>query len=290
MKYLRTDEIPVDQIDVNPHHLRDVTRMKDLDRLKESIRVNGLWQSILVRVRHDGGRQFQLVAGERRFLAHQELGRTAIRADVWEATDDEVADPKLFEQRARVATIGTNVLSEPLELLEQGDGYRKMMFEFGFSESELADLLGVPMDRVQEALHVTRIAAVARKVIEENPDKVTRRHIEALADEVAKGRLSPEAQRRLVMKVVTQEDDKRIGQEPERIKEAAKAARREIREERSAEQQVGIKPERTYTHRDGFIVKSIFECIGDGEDALRRFEQQALPDKIPFVEKREIEV
>ena len=53
---------------------------------------------------------------------------------------------------------------------------------------------------------------------------------------------------------------------------------------------MGIKPERTYTHRDGFIVKSIFECIGDGEDALRRFEQQALPDKIPFVEKREIEV
>src|SRR5437867_13421454 len=122
-----------------------------------SIEKIGLIHQIVLRRTPDGPAKFAIVAGERRLESHMRLGRSTIRADIWEASADEAAQPELFQRHAEVMTVESNVQVEPLHLFEEGRRYLKWITEYGMSEDDIAEALSVPLQRVREAIQPVRV-------------------------------------------------------------------------------------------------------------------------------------
>src|SRR5262245_55671409 len=82
-------EIPIAKITGNPYQPRQLFDDEKLDELASSIRENGVIQPVVVRRSPDGD-GYQLIAGERRFLAAQRAGRDTIPAVVRQASRKEM--------------------------------------------------------------------------------------------------------------------------------------------------------------------------------------------------------
>ncbi len=92
-------EIFTDQIKITPNNMRQHIDRDEIFELAEDIKKNGLISSILVR---PVGDHFELVAGQRRLLAHQVAGIIKIKCIVKELTDDEALSIMTSENLARV--------------------------------------------------------------------------------------------------------------------------------------------------------------------------------------------
>jgi ParB family transcriptional regulator, chromosome partitioning protein len=119
-------EIPVGEIDRNPYQTRLHFDEKLLAELAESIAANGVVQPILVRPLANG--RFQLIAGERRWLASQQAGKATIPAVV-----KQVSDVQAME-----ITIVENLQRADLNPIEQARAYERLSREFGMTQEQMA--------------------------------------------------------------------------------------------------------------------------------------------------------
>ncbi len=285
MKYVETREIPLGEIQTNEYHLRDETKEKELDRLAASIEKLGLVHPIVVRFTPESPNAYALVAGERRFLAHQKLERPTIRADVWEATEEEAGEPDKFRRSAEMMTIVSNVQVEPLHLFEMGRRFLRWTTDFGMSDQDIADTLDISPTLVHEAITpIKSIAPAALELIEKNPDKIRRHHIDLLADEAP--RTPPEGQVRIVQRIIEQ-DDKELVQRPSRLPQVARAVRRELRNEKRQRQAATAEPRPVHT--DEFKRKKLFDFLEDAENALSSFKAAEIPESMSLIDLKSIE-
>lgn len=280
MRYVETKEICLDEIEVNPNHVREETLQKGLDGLARSIQDVGLIHPVVVRILSDGQRPYGLIAGERRFLAHQKLGLAAIRADLWEATEEEVAEAEKFEKRSWVMTLTSNVQAEPLSSLELGKGFKHLQENFGLSSGVIAEACGYPLEAVEQAIRTMKIAPGARKVIEENREKVTESHVHMLAETVDATPFSDEVQVELVRRIIDQED-KLLAQQAGMIPDELKKIKRELaKQRRAAEPQAAVQRRR---HSDTYKAKYLFEkLLVEAEQTLEQFKKAELPS-LPYL-------
>jgi ParB family chromosome partitioning protein len=138
------NEIAVDQIDVNPNQPRKVFDSAALEELSASIRSSGVIQPIVVR-RHGHG--YQLIAGERRWRAARQAGLTRIPAVIREATDAQSLEIALVE----------NLLREDLNPMEEAEAYQKLLAQFGWTQEELAQRVGLDRSSIANALRLLRL-------------------------------------------------------------------------------------------------------------------------------------
>lgn len=124
----RYEKIPVELIEPNPYQPRRIFPAEELHSLAESIKASGLAQPISVR-KVDG--RYQIIAGERRWRAHQMLKLTHIEAMVCPVTDDEMA----------ILALAENVDREDLCDYEIGRAIRQVEHLFP-SRTNLAESLG----------------------------------------------------------------------------------------------------------------------------------------------------
>ena len=123
-------ELPIDSIHPNPRQPRRRFEAEAASGLAESVRREGVIQPLLVRPRAAGG--YELVAGERRWRAAREAGRTTIPAVVREADDRDTLLLGLIE----------NVAREQLTPVEEARAYAVLIDEFGLSLGEMAERVG----------------------------------------------------------------------------------------------------------------------------------------------------
>ena len=123
-------EILVGEIDRNPYQTRLVFDEKLLAELAESIAANGVVQPILVRPIANG--RFQLIAGERRWLASQRAGKATIPAVV-----KQVSDVQAME-----ITIVENLQRADLNPIEQARAFERLSREFGMTQEQMAHRTG----------------------------------------------------------------------------------------------------------------------------------------------------
>jgi len=123
-------EIPVGQIEPSPYQARRVFAPEALRELAESIRSEGLLQPIVVRRVGEG--RYQLVAGERRWRAFQELRLKSIPARVVEAGDASSAALGLIE----------NLQRDGLNPIEEAHGYASLIRDFDLTQEAAADRVG----------------------------------------------------------------------------------------------------------------------------------------------------
>jgi ParB family chromosome partitioning protein len=123
-------EIPVESIDRNPYQTRGKVDEIALEELAASIRVSGVLQPIVVRPIADG--RFQLMAGERRWLASKRAGKASIPAVVRQASDAQAME----------ITIVENLQREDLNPIEQARAYERLSRDFGMTQEQMAQRTG----------------------------------------------------------------------------------------------------------------------------------------------------
>ena len=122
-------EVPLDQIVPNPYQPRKVIEPDAIRELAESIRSEGLLQPIVARRVDD---KFELVAGERRWRAHQLLKEKKILVRVLSASDISSASLALIE----------NLQREGLNPIEEAYGYYSLINEFNLTQTDVAERVG----------------------------------------------------------------------------------------------------------------------------------------------------
>lgn len=138
-------EIEVSRIVANPFQPRTDFAPQALAELKQSISENGLVTPVTVRPYNNG---YQLIAGERRFRAVQELGYERIPAYVLEVQDDR--------QMMEMALI-ENVQRENLNPIEEALGYQRLIDECSLTQEVVAQKVGKDRVTIANSLRLLKL-------------------------------------------------------------------------------------------------------------------------------------
>jgi len=135
----------VDRMDIDPEKITE---------LAESISEIGLLQPILLRPVAD---RFEIVAGHRRFLAHQRLGLPTINAVVLELTDQEAAILRASENLAR----------ENLTPVEESVIFSNLITKYGMSLEQVAKKFGYKAGTIKRRLELIRMPPQLKQAVHE---------------------------------------------------------------------------------------------------------------------------
>lgn len=161
----RVAHIRVDEIVPSPYQPRLHMAAEALEELAASLAETGLLQPIVVRPLPDG---FELVTGERRWRASQQLGWTTIPALVRELSDETAGALAMIE----------NLQREDLTAVEEAYGYRNLLEQFGWTQEELGRRIGKSQSTIANKMRLLRLPeSVLEKVA---AHVLTERHARAL--------------------------------------------------------------------------------------------------------------
>lgn len=124
-----------------------------LEELAQSISTHGLIQPIIVRPLENGN--YKIIAGERRWRAARLAGLTEIPVNLVEADDRTVMELALVE----------NLQRRDLNPMEEAEGYRTLMEDYGLTQEEAAERVGKSRPAVANALRLLSLPDEVRKLV-----------------------------------------------------------------------------------------------------------------------------
>ncbi|HEU4801058.1 MAG TPA: ParB/RepB/Spo0J family partition protein [Gemmatimonadales bacterium] len=145
-------ELPLAQIKPNPFQPRTHFEPEALQELSESIKASGLLQPVVVRPK-DGG--YELIAGERRLRAVQQLGWRQIPAVVKDVDDRTLLTLALIE----------NLQRHDLSPMDEAQGYQRLQEEFGLAAADIARLTGRNRSTIANLLRLLKLPEDVRAMV-----------------------------------------------------------------------------------------------------------------------------
>lgn len=145
-------EIGTDQIVPNPYQPRKTIDPESIKELAASIASEGLLQPVVVRRILD---DYQLIAGERRWRAHQFLKRGKILARVMTTSEISSASLSLIE----------NLQREGLNPLEESMGYHSLVEEFGLTQAKVAERVGKSRSYITNTMRFLQLEEELRTLL-----------------------------------------------------------------------------------------------------------------------------
>ena len=145
-------ELPLVRIRPNPYQPRGDMEPGALDDLARSIEANGLLQPIVVR---PVGDLFEIVAGERRYRAIQKLG--------WERAP--VITRALTDEQRLVVALVENLQREDLSVLEEAEGYQRLIDEFELTQEDVGRHVGRDRSTVTNALRLLGLEEEIKRLL-----------------------------------------------------------------------------------------------------------------------------
>lgn len=142
--------VSIEKIDPNPHQARG--ELGNIQELMESIRSKGILEPILVRSRGD---RFQIIAGERRFIASRNIGLREIPCIEMDVGDSEAMEIALIE----------NLQRKDLDVFEEADGLQAMVDMYGYNHQQVSEKIGKARSTITEILSIARIPQNVRDLI-----------------------------------------------------------------------------------------------------------------------------
>jgi ParB family chromosome partitioning protein len=158
-------ELPVTQVKPNPFQPRRSFDETALAELAASIKASGLLQPLVVRA---NGTAYELIAGERRWRAVQQLGWATVPAVVKEADDRALLTLALIE----------NLQRDDLTPIDEAAGYQRLMEEFALPQAEVARLVGKDRSTVSNSLRLLKLPPDVQTMLEQR--ELTEGHARAL--------------------------------------------------------------------------------------------------------------
>jgi ParB family transcriptional regulator, chromosome partitioning protein len=145
--------IPVDKIDPNPHQAR--LELGNIQELQDSIRSKGILEPILVRSK---GSRFEIIAGERRFIASKNIGLKELPCIDMDVEDNEAMEIALIE----------NLQRKDLDIFEEADGLQALADLHSYHHQDISEKIGKARSTITEILSIARIPKRVRAIIKES--------------------------------------------------------------------------------------------------------------------------
>jgi len=186
--------IDIDSIMLNPHQPRKNFEEEKVLELANSISENGLIQPIVVRIGEDG---YELVAGERRLRALKYLKYPQVEAVISDYDESQSAKAAIIE----------NIQREDLSPIEEAIAYEKLIEEYGYTQSQLAQYLGKAQSTIANKLRLLNLddkvkEKINTKVINERQGrallKLNKEDQEKTLDKIIEGELNVSQTERLI--------------------------------------------------------------------------------------------
>lgn len=148
--------VPIEFLRPNPLNPRQTFPEVELEELAASIRERDIIQPIIVRGVSGVADAFEIIAGERRWRAAQRAGLHDVPVVIVEADDRQALEFAIIE----------NIQRADLNPLDEARGYENLVAQFGYTQNDLAKIMGKSRSHVTNTLRLSRLPeGVKQKVV-----------------------------------------------------------------------------------------------------------------------------
>ena len=150
------NKLGISEIIPNKYQPRKNFDEESLNDLTNSIRERGIIQPIIVRKSEDQISKFEIIAGERRWLAAQKAGLHEVPVVITEADDLKSLEFAIVE----------NVQRHDLNALEEAQGYQRLINEFSYDQEKVSKFIGKSRSHIANCLRILSLPEDVLKLIE----------------------------------------------------------------------------------------------------------------------------
>jgi ParB family chromosome partitioning protein len=163
-----TNKLSLDLIIPNKYQPRKNFDEDNLNDLTQSIKERGIIQPIIVRRSNDNNSKYEIIAGERRWLAAKKAGLSEIPVVLTQVDDLKSLEFAIVE----------NVQRHDLNPLEEAQGYKRLIDEFSYDQEKVSKFIGKSRSYITNSLRLLNLPSAVLKMIEEK--KITSGHAKIL--------------------------------------------------------------------------------------------------------------
>jgi ParB family chromosome partitioning protein len=147
--------VPIEALEPGPFQPRGGMDAASIEELAASIREHGILQPILVREKPGNPRQYQIIGGERRWRA----------AQLAQLHEVPVVIRDLGDREAMAAGLVENLQRADLNAMEEAEGYRRLLEEFGLTQELLGQSVGKSRSHVANTLRLLGLPTPVRDLV-----------------------------------------------------------------------------------------------------------------------------
>ena len=162
------NQVSISDLVPNKYQPRKIFDEASLEDLTNSIKERGMIQPIIVRNSNDDRSKFEIIAGERRWLAAQRAGLHDVPIVITEADDLKSLEFAIVE----------NVQRHDLNPLEEAQGYKRLIDEFSYDQEKVSKFIGKSRSHITNSLRLLTLPDEVIKLIE--TQKLTAGHAKVL--------------------------------------------------------------------------------------------------------------
>ncbi len=162
------NKLPISELTRNKYQPRKVFDQENLEELTNSIRERGIIQPIIVRKSTVNNFKYEIIAGERRWLAAQNAGLHEVPVVITEADDLKSLEFAIVE----------NVQRHDLNPIEEAEGYQRLIDDFFYDQEKVAKFIGKSRSHVSNCLRLLGLPKDVIQLIRSN--KISQGHAKVL--------------------------------------------------------------------------------------------------------------
>ena len=141
------NQISISDLVPNKYQPRKIFEESNLEELTNSIKERGMIQPIIVRKSNGDKSKFEIIAGERRWLAAQKAGLHKVPIIIHDLNDSEVLEVAIDE----------NIQREDLNAIEEAQAYKRLNKEFNYDQEKIATLMGKSRSHISNTLRLLNL-------------------------------------------------------------------------------------------------------------------------------------
>ena len=153
----KSNTVSISDLSRNPNQPRQHFSEQKLDELANSIKKNGVIQPIAVRQSKSDTNKYEIVAGERRWLAAQRAGLHEIPVNILELSDLESLEVAIVE----------NIQRDDLSPIEEARGYKRLSDEFKYDHENISKLMSKSRSHISNTLRLLTLPEDVVAMLEE---------------------------------------------------------------------------------------------------------------------------
>ena len=153
---ININKLSISELVSNKFQPRKTFDEQDLQDLTNSIKERGIIQPIIVRTSRDDKSKYEIIAGERRWLAAQRAGLDEVPVVITEASDLKSLEFAIVE----------NVQRNDLNAIEEARGYQRLINEFSYDQEKVGQFIGKSRSHIANFLRLLSLPDEILKLIE----------------------------------------------------------------------------------------------------------------------------
>ena len=156
-KKIETNKVSINDLTRNKFQPRKNFSSESLEELTNSIKEQGIIQPIVVRPDKTTDGKYEIIAGERRWLASQKAGLYEVPVVILDVDDVKSLEFAIIE----------NIQRQDLNPIEEARGYKRLMDDFGYNQDKLSKFIGKSRSYIANSLRLLSLPEEVLSIVEQ---------------------------------------------------------------------------------------------------------------------------